>query len=226
MIKKILSFSIVFTITLSIFFLIESCTTTALMIQSTPNLTPYNSIKTNGNNTHPAIIRLINSEDLFFCTGFVIDGIYAMTAAHCVINTSGIMSKEQIHIYDSYRNATGLAIPVAINKYLDIAFIQGNFENYKPLPVDFVGKHSKRGMAILSCGFPAGMFDMYCAELIHVGNYNFEYKTRGGPIYKGMSGGPAIEATSGEVVGINSGVDINSVIIAPVIGALESVGLK
>jgi hypothetical protein len=211
---------------IAIAILVGSCVTTTRSIQRTPGADPFDFIRTNGTNKHPTVIRLHNIDDRFFCTGAVIDGQYALTAAHCVTDSLGTMKTENIKIHDAYGNYITDALPIAIDKYLDVAFIKGAFEDFEVKEVDFAGKHSFLGMHLLSCGFPAGQFDLYCTELIHVGNYYFQYNTIGGPIYHGMSGGPVIETVSGAIVGVNSAVDDNSVVISPLIGALESTGLN
>lgn len=206
-------------------FAINSCASSSKHIER-GTAAPFNSVLTNGNNRHPGIIRLLDSKDRFFCTGFVIDGIYAMTAAHCVSKEFGFIPAEQIKIHDAYGIYVGDATLVALDKDQDIAFIKGDFIEFKPMSVDFNGKNSFRNMNLISCGFPAGSPIMYCTQLTHIGNRNFLYRTVGGPIYQGMSGGPVVEVVSGNVIGVNSGVDMGSVLIGPVIGGLERVGLK
>lgn len=208
------------------FFGISSCVTDTNMRQSSPNLPSFNEFRTNGKNLHPATIRLADANDYFHCTGFVIDGTYAMTAAHCVTGTLGIMSKDIIKIYDAYGNYSGNAVAVAVDRFQDVAFIKGDFTNFEFKQVDFTGKNAKLGMHVMACGFPAGQYEIYCAELIHIGNNYFRYAMTGGPIFKGQSGGPVTELTSGNVIGVNSAVDVDTVVIGPVIGTLESAGIR
>ena len=85
-------------------------------IQTTPGLDPFNKIRTNGTNKHPVIIRLNNSLNQFYCTGFVIDGQYAMTAAHCLQNRWGNLKDDLIKVSDMFDNYVTEAKPVAIDK--------------------------------------------------------------------------------------------------------------
>jgi V8-like Glu-specific endopeptidase len=169
---------------------------------------------------------LVNANRQFFCTGFVIDGNYALTAAHCVVNEFGYIRNEDITIYSSMMENTGVTgRTVAIEQYRDVALIKGNFINFEAQKVDFYGRYVSRGVKMLSCGYPSGMFPKFCAELHHTGNRDFQYRTNGGPIFKGMSGGPVINIESDYAIGVNSAVDENSVIIGPLVGFLEAVGI-
>lgn len=208
--------------------IIGSCATSQVsLIQREKGLPRYNATMTNGNNQHQSIIRLISDKGHFFCTGFVIDGNYALTAAHCVSNGFGGMNDTDIHVYNSYGFATGtIAKAVAIEGYRDVAFIKGDFSNFEAQKTDFYGQHVPRGFKMISCGYPSGMFQKFCTEIEHVGNKYFQYRTKGGPIFKGMSGGPVVNSETGFAVGVNSAVDEDTVIIGPLVGVLESVGLQ
>lgn len=194
------------------------------ILQVPKALIPYKAVSTNEKNRYAATIRLKDSMDQFYCSGVVIDGNYAMTAAHCVTNSFGLMRSDPIRIYDVTDNFTGtIAKVVALEPQRDIAFIQGNFEDFTYVNVDFSGQYINAKMPAMSCGFPAGQRDLYCVMLELEGNRYFQYKFKGNTIFPGMSGGPVIGA--GLVIGINSAVYDNGVIVAPVVGALESVGL-
>jgi len=76
---------------------------------------------------YPALIRL-HIEDLtvkdrtgrFFCSGFVVSDVYAVTAAHCISHQfTNILSDDNIVILDKYWNRTKIkAIPAGINPAL------------------------------------------------------------------------------------------------------------
>lgn len=190
-------------------------------------LPKYNESHTNGKNIYSGTIRLYAPMEGMRCTGFVIDGNYAMTAAHCVKGLFGAMEIIDFSIKDIFDNETGIiATPVAMDPYRDIAFIKGNFENFKSYPVDFTGEHIFPEMKMNACGFPANQKMIYCTNLTLIANHNFVYRTIGSPIFKGMSGGPVFSVLDNFVVGINSAVDENSVMIGPLVGALEEVGLR
>lgn len=194
-------------------------------VQKAPQLVPYNSIVTSEKNTYGSIIRLEHGDFGFYCTAVVIDGNYALTAAHCLNNEIGLMSDREIVIYDQNQTYTGVkAKAAAVDNTRDIGFIQGDFRDFEAAKVDFTGEDIKVGMVMTACGFPSGQFIKFCVDLVLYGNYQFRYRTQGPPIFRGMSGGPVV-ASNGHVVGINSAVDNNSVIIAPLVGVLEILGL-
>ncbi len=209
-------------------FIIGSCATQQVnLIKTTDNLPYFNSVLNNISPQYDSTIRLINDKGQFYCTGFVVDGIYALTARHCVIDFLGNLTEENINIYSSQGSYTGVvAKAVAADGYRDVAFIQGDFKNFVPQKTDFYGEHVSRGFTMMSCGFPSGMLPKFCTELVHAGNRNFQFRTNGGPIFKGMSGGPVVNITTGYAIGVNSAVDEYNVIIGPLVGVLESVGLR
>lgn len=204
----------------------SSCITRRLVVQSNEENPPALFTMPTGSKMHPAIIRLVNPDGYFYCSGVVIDAHYALTAAHCVTNSLGGLKDDEVTVYDKYNNKATTAKTVAADALRDVAFIKGDFNEFEAAAVDFPGLYLKLGMHMNSCGFPAGQFYEFCAELIHIGNRNFQIRTVGGPIFKGMSGGPVYDKESGVVIGVNSAVDENSVIISPLVGVLETVGLK
>jgi S1-C subfamily serine protease len=187
----------------------------------------YTQVPTNGLNKHSALIRL-SRDGYFFCSGVVIDGNYALTAAHCLTNTFGFMEKEDVEISNEIGINTGvIAKPVAIDKLRDIALIKGQFIDFESVPVDFSGAVQK-GMErrpVLSCGFPSGG-PRYCSLFYITGNTNFQLRAYGGMLYKGQSGGPVVDLYSKNVIGVNSAVTEDDVIFAPVVGAAEIFGIQ
>lgn len=188
------------------------------------NLPNFQSKMTDGSNKHKSIIRLETTDGRFYCSGVVIDGQYALTAAHCAVNRLGNISGDDVAIYDQMGSSTGIiAKAAAIDTLRDVALIRGNFAEFEFAPVDFIGEDSYYGMVLKSCGFPSGDV-LYCTELHHIGNHVFQYATIGGPIFKGMSGGPVFNTSTGRVVGVNSAVGNSEVIISPLVGFLSNVG--
>lgn len=187
----------------------------------------YNEIPTNGTNKHSALIRLVK-DGYFFCSGVVIDGRYALTAAHCLTNDLGFMDRSSIQIDNEPGADTGiLALPVAIDKLRDIALLKGNFEDFESVPVDFSGEIQKSlsNRPVLSCGFPSGGA-RYCSLFYITGNTNFQLRAYGGMLYKGQSGGPVVDIYSKKIIGVNSAVTAEDAIFAPVVGAAEIFGIN
>lgn len=210
---------------LTAFVTCSSCVTTEKIRETTPNLIPYGS-QTNGKNLYPSTVRLVSSDGYFFCTGTVIDAKYIMTAAHC-LEDAGVMTTGTIYIYDMYSNPVGgVAKAVGVDFLRDVGFLMGNFADFEPAKVDFTGQYIKKGMMMKSCGFPAGQYNIYCTELKLVGNIYFKMQTTGAPIFKGCSGGPVIDEASGYIIGVNSAVGDNMVVVGPVVGVLEELGLR
>jgi hypothetical protein len=186
-----------------------------------PVITPLELVKPNGNKS--PIIKLGNSKYSFFCSGVVISKHFALTAAHCVIDDDGSITKDDIYIYDAqnvFINSTGKA--VAVEKLRDIALIKGDFNEFESYEVDWEGNYFnylQATRAAFACGYPSGEA-LFCPYVYYNGNYFFRLSFSGGPIYKGQSGGPVLILKDGKyyVMGVNSGVIINSVIVAPVVG--------
>ena len=212
---------------LFIAFTATSCASKTLVVKADKSQPYIKYWSENEQGKHESIIRLISPKGYFYCTGFVVDENYALTAAHCVVNNiTGSIIDEDVFIYDSYSNDTGtVARTIAVDLYRDVAFIKGNFKAFKYQKTDFYGKVIKRNMKVQSCGYPSGMVSKFCVELTLTGNKYFQYRAKGLPIFKGMSGGVVIDVETGYAVGVNSAVDEDTVIISPLVGVLETVGL-
>lgn len=190
------------------------------------DLPSYNPVCTTPDYAYNSVIRLNNPQRNFYCTGIVIDNNYALTASHCVKNFAGNLSSDDILISNNYGMSTGIvAKAVALESLRDVAFIKGDFSRFEHSKVDFEGSNVKTGMNMKSCGYPSGQGYMYCVDLKLTGNKYFQYRTKGGPIFKGMSGGPVYDSNS-VLIGVNSAVDEEDVIISPLVGILELLGLK
>ncbi len=224
--KIILSTLVLFNVFVWSFVLMSCVSNSVLMVQRTKGPLPgISQFTLNKVNKYDSIIRLVSPDGYFYCTGFVVDNNYAITAAHCVLNDMGIMNTDDVLIHNSHSFFTGvIAKPVAVEKYRDVAFLKGDFSEFSQQATDFNGKSIKTGMKLKSCGYPSGQYDMFCVDLIQNGNRYFQYRATGAPIFKGMSGGPVYNE-EGVAVGVNSAVDEDTIIISPLTGVLETVGL-
>ena len=181
---------------------------------------PYQNTMPSGSNKYSGIIKLVIGES-GFCSGVVIDGIYALTAAHCVKDTLGSLTSDKILILDMKDTFTGIvAEPVAIDNLRDIALIKGDFSDFGYFEL----ADSPGSGAVISCGYPSGG-DLFCSTFLLKGNYEFRLLGAGGILYMGQSGGPVFNFDN-KVVAVNSAVRETDVLFAPVTGALEIFGIK
>ena len=102
----------------------------------------------------------------------------------------------------------------------DFAILEGDFKDFEKIPVYLKDFNVENGDKLRSCGYAGGTTPPGCTTLIAIGNNGFQYIARG-YLVKGMSGGPVIDE-NGVAVGINHGVNDNSVEFTPIIGVLSS----
>lgn len=100
----------------------------------------------------------------------------------------------------------------------DYGVLMGDFKNFEKLPVNLLSFNVMPSDTLRTCGYANGMAPPVCSNFVAAGNYNFQY-TGVGYIVRGMSGGPVIDE-NGVVVGINTAVHENRVIIMPIMGII------
>lgn len=187
----------------------------------------YLEVMPDGSNLYSPLIRLEIGGDTF-CSGVVIDGEYALTAAHCVTNMFGKLTNDKILVQDEFEMPiSGIeAEAVALDKLRDIALIKGNFIKFQTMQLDYyTGKPTLMlDLAVVACGFPSGG-NRFCSIGVVIGNETFKIRTRGGMVYKGMSGGPVVDLMTERVIGVNSAAYSDGEIVAPVVGAFEQWGI-
>lgn len=174
---------------------------------------------------HGAIVQL-HKNGRGFCSGFVIDANYVMTAAHCVDDFYGL-TEDPINIYDEngkYTGVTGTA--VAMSNTIDVALIKGNFKRFFALKVDFYSFSPTNARAeYVTCGFPGLQNKLTCNNFTPTHNSVFNIAGKGFLI-PGMSGGPVIRVDTQEVIGVNSAATNGFVLVAPALGMLGMFGVE
>jgi len=187
----------------------------------------YLEVANNQDAQYEPLIRLLNNKGQFYCSGVVIDGQYALTAAHCVKGDFGFLTDDTIVIHEEHDGDTGvIAEAVALDDLRDIALIKGDFRKFKSMNVEYYSSKAQTipNRLIVACGFPSGG-PTYCSMGQIVSNEFFKIRTRGSMVYKGMSGGAVVDLTTGSVIGVNSAATEDGELVAPVIGAFEIFGI-
>ncbi len=143
-----------------------------------------------------ALIQIGNQgEENSYCTAFVIDDNYALTAAHCVLDEDGYTSLGKFTVKNHEQKlTTTLAEVAAVNLREDAALLVGDFTTFDYLPVDFRGNLlmiGLNGMPVTSCGFPRGG-PAVCVKQEVQSSFFFSYAAIGSVYLPGMSGGPVL----------------------------------
>ncbi len=150
------------------------------------------------------LIRILNEDGAFSCSGFVIDGRYAVTAAHCLEGMDGELTKKPIIVHNDKDKDTKVnAKPFRINSRADIGLIEGDFRDYHGAFFNDTIEGFEGKGPFVSCGFPWGSKTAYCGKVKVKKDY-YEATEGLGVLKPGMSGGPVIDWTAHAVVGVNS----------------------
>jgi len=169
----------------------------------------------------------VSGEWTFYCSAVVATNSYALTASHCLLNPeTGEMTTEEIQVRTielSMKNAL-IVKAASINRRADLGIVLGDFSNFKKVLVARRGFFGHKGPYV-ACGFPYGEAPPACIPFVPVINHFFMIKGIG-HLYPGMSGGPVIDATTNEVVGLNILADDGFVAVAPMIGFLGALELE
>jgi hypothetical protein len=161
-----------------------------------------------------------------FCSGFVADANYIITAAHCIEKNYGL-DKEPIQIHDQYGKDTGVtAEAVAMSNRIDVGMVKGDFRKFKTLKADFYGfTPTNKPGKYQTCGFPGLQNKLTCTEFLPQYNEGF-YIAGKGFLIPGMSGGPVFDTQNEVVIGVNSAAGSGVVLVAPLLGMLGMFGVE
>lgn len=153
---------------------------------------------------YPPIIKLIGGDKKFFCSAFVIDNHYAVTAAHC-LDENGKLRKDILSIFVEDNQDTGIkAKAVGMATRSDLGLLEGDFTNFQMLKTDtqhFGFLDSKT--VYLTCGYPYGNLKISCVPFSPEKNNGFAIEGAG-YLVPGMSGGAVINVLTNEAVALNS----------------------
>lgn len=192
-----------------------------------PNLGKYMEVHNDLDAPYESIIRIKDHTGQFVCTGFVIDGQYAVTAAHCVTDDHGRYSKEIYTIYNSKDQFVSFANAVGASRRMDYAVIRGNFKRFERTLIASSENAMLPKSVYISCGYPMGQKQVYCVPLLTQSLYAFQVIGYGS-LYPGMSGGPVVDPQTNTVVGLNSAMTPgpnSMMVISPLVGLLGAFNL-
>lgn len=162
-----------------------------------------------------AVVRLVYKGKTF-CSGFVADNSTIFTAAHCLV-----WAKMQMLDYIQIRKSDNkfirkFAVIHQIDQRLDRGTLKGDFKNFTKIKysnqVGFNITAQTAKYPVVSCGYPNGG-DLFCSHGKYLGKYFFFFAINN-YLIPGMSGGPTM-TFNGMAIGINSAVQKNYSIIAP-----------
>jgi hypothetical protein len=162
-------------------------------------------------------------EEEFHCTAVVISHTLALTAAHCLVDSEYFMLKKPFVVKDKDFAVSGTANPVAVNTQADLGLVSGDFSTFRKFKLNLKGFLGSAGPYV-TCGFPWGD-EGICTPFAPAANYYAEVMGKG-TIFPGMSGGPVIDVSTEEVVGINTEVNEGFIVVTPLTGVLAALHMK
>ena len=182
------------------------------------------------------VVKLYFTNSQFVCSGTVIKANQVLTAAHCITNIEfedswadwfmgeSIYTKNFL-VASQNNESVQRARLVGLAHSHDYAILEGDFSEYSPVPaVQDPGEARNMlfsDLPLMQCGYPHGGA-LLCARIAINSTNNFMIQGQGFLI-PGMSGGPVVSMLTGHILGVNSAVYGDSVIIGPLYNLDEAI---
>lgn len=194
------------------------------LYQIAPNLPKFGTPTDKDAKIYPIVQLWRNGRG--FCTGFVADANYIITAAHCIDDNYGL-DLAPISIHDQHGKDTGVvAQAVAMSNRIDVGMIKGDFRKFKSMRADFYGfTPTNKPGKYQTCGFPGLQNRLTCTDFSPMYNDGF-YIAGKGFLIPGMSGGPVYDTQNNVVIGVNSAAGQGVVLVSPLLGMLGMFGVE
>jgi len=189
----------------------------------TPGLIKFVQPQVYSLGVRPSVVKLAKG-GRGYCTAFIIDDNYALTAAHCLkagfFNNK--LDNDELEIRDASNVLLEKAKAVAFDSMTDVGLIAGNFKMFDKLKVNFYGFTR---LPSFTCGYPMLQNKITCTEFLPTGGDKF-FITGPGFLIRGMSGGPVLDRATMTVYGINSAFGTERIYVAPLLGLLGDFGIE
>lgn len=186
----------------------STVTTYKLLVSKNRDVVPL-SKKFGTWSTKPKLTPIVHLTNEFyqpFCTAFVVDANYAVTAAHCVDSEGHLSEKKYRFLNEMGQDDDVEVTAVGYDKDTDLGLLTGDFNNFINLKVDFNNMGFFPGKPMYACGFPFGQHTLACNMIIPVNNEDLAIRSLGF-LRNGMSGGPVIDINTGIAYGVNFAID-------------------
>lgn len=180
-------------------------------------------------NGHP-MVRIHNQYNSFICSGTIISNSYILTAAHCLLDEEKKISMETYNIHVlPVDGSSVIVIPAkaaSINNLADYGLMVGNFSGYATYKIAFDEVTPiNNSNNLVTCGFPWGANGVCYKITSQLKQYYFR-SAASGRLFPGMSGGPVFDIDKKVVIGVNSAVVSDQILIAPLVGLFESLDVE